>query len=104
MKRKPPIPHQLFSRTLLSCAAAAALLPQGAWALDLRCLKSPFSIRFGRRVATSLRVAGQWTRDLANESTICTADSRSEVPVCITRLATLPAKSFWKKFRLCRTT
>src|SRR2546427_416431 len=35
MKRKPPIPHQLFSRTLLSCAAAAALLPQGAWALDL---------------------------------------------------------------------
>ncbi|OWG17131.1 hypothetical protein KDK82_0597 [Delftia sp. K82] len=35
MKRKPPIPHQLFSRTLLSCAAATALLPQGAWALDL---------------------------------------------------------------------
>ncbi|KAG1283150.1 hypothetical protein G6F64_014374 [Rhizopus arrhizus] len=39
-----------------------------------------------------------------SESTICTADSRSEVPVCITRLATLPAKSFWKKLRLCRTT
>jgi hypothetical protein len=37
-------------------------------------------------------------------STICTADSRNEVPVCITRLAMRPAKSFWKNDRLCLTT
>ncbi|MCY1443079.1 hypothetical protein D9M71_594770 [compost metagenome] len=39
-----------------------------------------------------------------SESTICTADSRSDVPVCMTRLAMLPAKSFWKNDRLWRTT
>ena len=30
--------------------------------------------------------------------------SRSDGPVCITRLAMRPAKSFWKKLQLCRTT
>ena len=37
-------------------------------------------------------------------STICTVDWRSDAPVCITRLAMRPAKSFWKNARLCRTT
>ncbi len=30
--------------------------------------------------------------------------SRSDGPVCITRFATRPAKSFWKNVQLCRTT
>ena len=30
--------------------------------------------------------------------------SRSDGPVCITRLAMRPAKSFWKNVQLCRTT
>ncbi|MBU5894635.1 hypothetical protein JVW19_21940, partial [Vibrio cholerae O1] len=35
MKCKPPVSLHTFRRTLLSLAAAAALLPQGAMALDL---------------------------------------------------------------------
>ena len=37
-------------------------------------------------------------------STSCTTDSRSAGPVWITLLATRPAKSFWKKPRLWRST
>jgi hypothetical protein len=31
-------------------------------------------------------------------------ESRSELPVCMMRWAMRPAKSFWKKFRLCLST
>ena len=34
----------------------------------------------------------------------CTAESRSELPVCMMRWAIRPAKSFWKKLRLCLST
>ncbi len=37
-------------------------------------------------------------------SVAITTLSRSAGPVCITRLAIRPAKSFWKNVQLCRTT
>ena len=41
---------------------------------------------------------------VASASTACTAESRRELPVCMMRWAMRPAKSFWKKLRLCLST
>ncbi len=54
--------------------------------------------------ASSTIALPPYTRRYHTALVACTTLSRRLGPVCITRLAMRPAKSFWKNVQLCRTT